>query len=1365
MGAFTELLGECRAIEAVRQDLRRVLLRPLAGRRLPAILIRGETGTGKGLVARLIHRESPRAAGPFVDVNCAAIPETLVEAELFGYERGAFTDARRSKPGLFQAAHRGTIFLDEIGLLPPRMQAKLLKVLEDQAVRRLGSNVSEPVDAGIISATNADLPAAVAVGHFREDLYHRLAVLTVELPPLRARGQDIVLLANRFLAQVCSEYGMTTKRLTAAAEARLAEYDWPGNIRELSNVMERAALLGDGDEVGEALLELPRVPMRTFAAPTPPSDFVSLEDAMRDHLLTALEQTHWNISSTATHLGISRNTVRARIERFGLVAHGSGPHQAARAPKPPVRNLPPSQSSQLVQGVVAVPATIRWDRRRVAFLRTCVIATGSVELLPDTSRALEMLVQKTGAFGGRVIELGVTGITAAFGLEPVEDAPRRAALAATAMHKAVQRDDAADAAKLLVKSALHVAPIAIAHVSAGIRIDEDAKQPIRSLLDGLIAVAEPDDVLVSVDTAPQLERRFELTRVRSTEQGLPAYRLGRQEALGLSRRGRMASFVGRTEEMAYLRGRLETVQAGRGQVVGIVGHAGIGKSRLLFEFRQSLTGESIRCLAGRCASYGTSAPYLPMLDLVRAWCGITEWDAPEVIRGRLHSGLQAVGMDPDKHAPYLLHLLGDVSGTAQMASVSPDAIKVRTFEALRHLYFGAALCETLFLVVEDLHWIDRMSEEFFSSIMSFLPGSRLLFVCTYRPGYRPPWADWSFASELPLAPLSREDSLKIVTSIVSSGSLPTPVTEIILNRAEGNPFFLEELALTVHDRPDSSADVLLPDTLQGVLATRFERLPNDEQTLLQLAAVIGRDVPVLTLATLAETTADALAPALHHLRTSEFLTQLTGTAEVTFSFRHGLTHDVVYDSLPLGQQSALHARVLDVMERLYAGRTHEHVDRLAYHAVKGGSWTKALTYLRLAGTRALERSALREAAMYFDQALTALQHLPDSPALREQAIDLRFDLRNALQPRGGLQQIFMHLQEAEALAKVLGDQRRLGQAAAYLTDYFRLTGDRDRAIDWGQRALASAKESGDAALQILASTWLGQVYFATGDYQRAIVLFRENVQRLQGELTLQRLGMPQPPAIHSRTCLCWCLAEIGDFVAGIARGREAVALAASADHPLSHTVASSGLGWLYLRQGMADEAIEVLESGLDAIRAGNTPLWFPRVASALGYAYALAGRLTEAVELAEAAVAEADSMQLLGGRSLLLAYAGEVYLLAGRLDEARLSGQRALVSATEHMERGYEGWALRLLTETAIRSAPSESTHVADFARRALAIAQELGMRPLAAHAHFLLGRSLAVVGAVESARSHLSAAVGLLESMNMPRWLGPARDSLERLA
>jgi len=1363
MEELAELEGESHAIEAVRQQLRRLLAHPKAGQRLPAILIQGETGTGKGLVARLLHRHGPRAHGPFVDLNCAAIPETLLEAELFGFERGAFTDARRAKPGLFHAAHRGTIFLDEVGLLPEALQAKLLKVLEERALRRLGSTTSEPVDVMVISATNADLEREVADRRFRGDLYHRLAVLKLELPPLRERGQDVVLLARRFLARACTEYAMSPKRLTPGAEACLVRHAWPGNVRELANLMERVALLADDDDVSEDLLELQAAPAQRLESTLRP--MAPLADALRDHLLTALQETNWNISRTATQLGISRNTVRARIERFGLVSSGSGSRRARRTPKPPVVDLPSSKGSP-PPAVMPMPPTIRWDRRRITFLRVLLVTTAPAEVLLDTNRALDMLIQKAGSFGGRVIEIGVTGIIAAFGVEPVEDAPRRAALAAMAMQKAAQRDDDPGVGPRPLKFALHAMQVPIALVGAETSIDEEAKQQIRAVLDGLIAAAGPDGMLISADVAPQLERRFELTPAGSPEGGAhQTYRLGRQEAPGLSRRGRMATFVGRSQEMALLRARLEMALDGRGQLVSILGDAGIGKSRLLFEFRQRVAGESIRYLEGRCSSYGTMTPYLPVLDLVRAGCRITESDSSEVVRDKLRASLEAVGMDSDKHAPYLLHLLGDTAATAQLASISPDTIKVHTFEAVRQLCLGVSQHKALLLLVEDLHWIDRTSEEFFASIMNRLPGSRILFVCTYRPGYEPPWGGRSFATQLSLAPLSDEDSLKVVTSIVPIGSLLKPVTDVILNRAEGNPFFLEELVLAVHDRPDIAADLPLPDTLQGVLVTRFERLPEEEQSLLQLAAVIGRDVPVPTLAALAETGEDTLWPALRHLRAAEFLSELGGLSEVTYGFRHGLTHEVVYESLPPDRRSMLHARVLDVMERLYADRLNEHVDRLASHAVRGGVWTKALTYLRLAGSRALERSATREAALYFDQALTAIQHLPESPELREQAIDLRFDLRNALQPRGELQPMFKHIQEAEALAVALGDQRRLGRVAAYLTDYFRLTGEQDRAIEWGRRALTCANDSGDFALKVVANTWLGQVYFAAGDYPRAMDLFRDNVQSLQGELALQRLGMPQPPAIHSRTCLCWCLAELGEFAAGIALGEQAVALAGSADQPLSYTVAYSGLGWLHLRRGEAVLAINALEQSLEAVRAGHTHLWFPRVASALAYAYALAGRPSQAVELAEAAVAGGDSMQLVGGRSLLLAYAGEVYLLAGRRDDARHSAQQALDSAIEHKERGYEGWALRLLAEIALASDPPDVTQAIDLARRTLAVAEELDMRPLAARAHLALGSSLAASADANGAKHHLATAAGLLEEMDMQAWLDQARAELERLA
>src|SRR5436309_9159768 len=300
------LVGESPGIEAVREKIQRLLDRKLGSRHLPPILLDGETGTGKGLVAWLIHRVGPRADGPFVPVNCAAIPETLLESELFGHERGAFTDARQAKPGLFQAAHRGTIFLDEIGLLPEVLQAKLLKVIEERSVRRLGATQSEHVDVWIISATNTDLSAAIATGKFRADLYHRLAVVPLSLPPLRERDDDALLLAEHFLARASADYGLPAKTLTADARAQVLTYSWPGNIRELANTMERAVLLSETPEVSAAVLELRDAPVGALAKTGRPARASPLNDAVHEHLQTVLNENNGNISRTAAVLGITR---------------------------------------------------------------------------------------------------------------------------------------------------------------------------------------------------------------------------------------------------------------------------------------------------------------------------------------------------------------------------------------------------------------------------------------------------------------------------------------------------------------------------------------------------------------------------------------------------------------------------------------------------------------------------------------------------------------------------------------------------------------------------------------------------------------------------------------------------------------------------------------------------------------------------------------------------------------------------------------------------------------------------------------------------------------------------------------------------
>jgi transcriptional regulator with AAA-type ATPase domain/TolB-like protein len=315
MDPLDEVVGRSPKMVALREQLRALLGQETGLRRLPSLLITGETGTGKGLLARSIHQASSRAGGQFVGLNGAAIPEHLLESELFGYERGAFTDARQSKAGLLQVAHRGTLFLDEVGLLPLSLQAKLLKVLEDDSVRRLGATRSEPVDVWIISATNEDLSAMVRTKRLREDLYHRLAAITLSLPPLRERGEDVDLLASYALARACQKYSIPIKQLSPEVRAALRAYRWPGNVRELNAAIERAVLMCPASTIDVAALGLGGSAEIRSAETSAPLDPAASE---RQQLSDVLAQTGWNISRTAAILGITRNTVRARIERYGL---------------------------------------------------------------------------------------------------------------------------------------------------------------------------------------------------------------------------------------------------------------------------------------------------------------------------------------------------------------------------------------------------------------------------------------------------------------------------------------------------------------------------------------------------------------------------------------------------------------------------------------------------------------------------------------------------------------------------------------------------------------------------------------------------------------------------------------------------------------------------------------------------------------------------------------------------------------------------------------------------------------------------------------------------------------------------------------
>ena len=827
------------------------------------------------------------------------------------------------------------------------------------------------------------------------------------------------------------------------------------------------------------------------------------------------------------------------------------------------------------------------------------------------------------------------------------------------------------------------------------------------------------------------------------------------------RRRPLTRYVGRERELAVLHEHLGQAMQGQGQVLGIVGEPGMGKSRLLYEFVQQLAEQAVTYYEGHCLPYGTTTPYGPILDVLRQHCGLLDRAAPATVTAAVHRVLAATGLALDEAAPFLLQLLNVSVASEPLAQLSPQARRARTFALLRQIFLHTSRQQPLVLGIENGHWLDATSEEWLMSLVEQVSSVPFLLLVTYRPGYTPPWVGQSVATQVALAPLPSEASRVIVQAVAQVMPLPEWRIQEIVAKAAGNPFFLEELTQTALEQDGEHATLLIPETIQAVLAARIDRLPSETKRLLQTAAVIGHDVPLALLQTVVDCPETALHEHLRVLQHAELLYEKQAFPETVYTFKHALTHEVVYSSLLQERRRTLHARIVERLEALDANRRVDQVDRLAHHALRGAVWDKAVAYCRQAGARAMTQSAYHEAATSFEQALDALQHLPEGHDTHVQAIDLRLDLRSAIYPLGELGRILVYLREAAALAEALGDQHRLGWVSAFLTTHYTQVGEPDQALTCGQRTLAIATNLEDIGLTVMAQHNLGQVYRNLGDYRRAVECYQKNVAGLHGELLRECFGLPGLASVISRNFLTLSLAECGAFAEGRAPAEAGVQLAEAADHPYSRVQAYRAVGFRALRQGDVQQAIPVLERALDLAQGARLRLLVPRVAALMGAAYTLAGRTTDALPLLEQAVEQAVAMRYMLDHALRVAWLSEAYLLAGRLDEAYTQAQHALEFSRAHQERGHEAYALRLLGECHARHDPPEVEPAETHYRQALTLAAALGMRPLQAHCHRGLGTLYSQIGWVECAHAELTMAIHLYRTMDMTFWLSQAEAAL----
>ena len=973
------IVGSTPAIRELRSQIRRLAgFDAVRSPHVPTVLLWGETGTGKGLAARALHDSGPRAAGPFVDVNCAAIPETMLEAELFGYEAGAFTDAKKAKLGLFAAASGGCLFLDEIDSLSLPLQGKLLKSIEEKCIRRLGAVTAQAVDVKLIAATQSDLGELVAAGRFRADLYHRLAVVVLALPALRDRVDDIVPLARHYLARYADAHGVGPRALDASAEAWLRRHSWPGNVRELGNLMERVTLLATEATITAAILE--RLGVHLPANPAPAAraapaigsaaqESAADRDADDDAIRDALNRTGGNVARAARLLGIGRNALRYRMRRLSIDRPGleEGP---GAAPHPAI-----STQSAATQDASPAP---RWEEKTAAILAVELVFPRTAETAAQSDpwtlatrwqRRIEELV--TG-FGGQMLHRSPSRLTAVFGVpRALEQTPQRAVQAALAVQRA--GNDARRAGETVPE--LRYA----AHLGA-VRVDVAAPSGELALLPLGDAVALPErllghagdgEILVSAqigrrvsDTCDIEERRLHLgDAARTAVYAIAASR----RAAAAAAPAATSCFIGRARELEFLRDSFRRAAEGGGQLAFVVGDAGIGKSRLLREFQQGLGEGTHLWIEGRCAAYGSKTAFLPVIDAVRRYFEFDDRDDEASVQAKVAGRIAALDADLAWTVPFVNHLLS-LPADSRVTALDSASRRSETLRALKTILLREAERQPVVLVVEDLHWIDEASEEFLAVLAETIPTTRVLLICSYRPGYQQRFGDRSYHLRLGLTPLSRDETAEIAGVALGVAALPRDLRELIARKAEGNPFFVEEITASLLEdgslrRVNGSVELTrdpgqldVPDTIQDVLIARIDRLPDDSKRAIQVASVIGREFALRLLARISEA-GDTVQNRVDELRALELIYEKAIHPELAYMFKHALTHDVAYHSVEQAQRVRLHQVIGLTIEELYKERLAEHYETLAHHFELGESWQRAFRYHELAAEKAAEAHA------------------------------------------------------------------------------------------------------------------------------------------------------------------------------------------------------------------------------------------------------------------------------------------------------------------------------------------------------------------------------------------------------------------------
>ncbi|MBY4676683.1 adenylate/guanylate cyclase domain-containing protein [Marinobacterium arenosum] len=934
---------------------------------------------------------------------------------------------------------------------------------------------------------------------------------------------------------------------------------------------------------------------------------------------------------------------------------------------------------------------------------------------------LSLMMDAVHHYEGYVAKSLGDGILALFG-SPIahEDHPQRALYAALRMQQAV--GDYSDqvlrqhGCNLQIRVGIHTGEVVVRAIhTEDLHIDYDPVGPPIHLASRMEGIAGPGTVLVSEATWRLVQGYFEFKplgrkAVKGLSDPIAVYQLqglgSLRTRLQISARHGLARFIGRERELQQLDRALERAMHYHGQVIGVVGEPGVGKSRLFHEFKHRARSSSL-VLETFSISHGKAFAYLPLIELLKQYFQFSPPDSETARREKIQARAQALDGALADTLPYLFHLLGIGEPDAELSALEPQYKRQRIFEAIRQWLERECASRPVVLIMEDLQWLDGESQAFLDYLVPNIGGIRLLLLVNYRPEYRHNWDHYQHYSHLRLEPFGQREAEAMLDTLLGQDTTLKPLKPIIHQQTGGNPFFLEELVQTLVEEEALSGspghyrlqrpltELPPPTTVQGVLSARIDRLDAADKDLLQTVAVIGKAFPWSLVKQVVDLPEDDLHRRMSRLQDGEFLYQRAAFPEIEFNFKHGLTQEVAYGSLLRERRAELHERAARAIEALYPQQLNDHCKELAHHYCSSGNHPKALEYLGRAGQQAMYQSATAEAIDHFSAALKVLDQLPAGQQRDRDELGIQLDLGPAwIAVNGyaepGVEKIY---NRALALCRQVGDNRQLFPILLGLRNFYHVRGELLKARELAEQLLTLANTEQDTSLKLEALRALGSSSFNRGELRSALSHFeqaRKLYDRNKHQKHVFRYGLD--PGVFTLGYQGWVLWMLGYPEQALQRSQQMLRLARELEYPFvlayalvlmaeldlhlhqgrdaeQHAAAAIALAneygyhfwgaWATVLQGAGqaqqaryNEGIAKIRQGLDAFQATGAELWQSHFRTLLAEALATDGRITEGMEaLSEARHAIASSGEL--------TYAAEVERIEGELVLAQPDGKVA----------------------------------------------------------------------------------------------------------